>query len=161
SHMLHAATLRSDHSALAVPGLGEMRIGQSVSIAPGGAAAMSLGADIIDAMEIDLNCDLGEGCGSDAELLTLVTSAISGCGFHAGDPSTAAAALREAKRHGVRVGAHPSFPDREHFGRQEMTRSEPQIFDDVVYQVGALAGLAQAAGIQLSHLKPHGALYNM
>jgi UPF0271 protein len=138
-----------------------MRIGQSVSVTPDDAAAMPAPADIIDAMEIDLNCDLGEGCGSDAELLTLVTSASIACGFHAGDPSTAAAALREAKRHGVRVGAHPSFPDREHFGRQEMTRSNQQIFDDVVYQVGALVGLAQAAGIPLSHVKPHGALYNM
>jgi UPF0271 protein len=112
-------------------------------------------------MQIDLNCDLGEGCGSDAELLTLVTSASIACGFHAGDPSTAAAAMAEASRQGVRVGAHPSFPDREHFGRQEMTRTEQQIFTDVVYQVAALAGLARAAGIELSHLKPHGALYNM
>jgi UPF0271 protein len=110
---------------------------------------------------IDLNCDLGEGCGGDAELMPLITSANVACGFHAGGPAEAATALHLAARYGVRVGAHPSFPDREHFGRQEWQRSEQQVFQDVVYQVGALAGLARAAGLSLSHLKPHGALYNM
>jgi UPF0271 protein len=110
---------------------------------------------------LDLNCDLGEGCSGDAELMPLITSANVACGFHAGGPAEAAAALVLAARHGVRVGAHPSFPDREHFGRQEMPRSEQQIYQDVVYQVGALAGLACAAGLELTHIKPHGALYNM
>jgi UPF0271 protein len=112
-------------------------------------------------MEIDLNCDLGEGGAYDAELLTLVSSASIACGFHAGDPATALTALKLAAKHGVRAGAHPSFPDREHFGREEMARTEQQVFEDCVYQVGALQGLAQAAGVVLSHLKPHGALYNM
>jgi UPF0271 protein len=112
-------------------------------------------------MELDLNCDLGEGCPHDAELMPLITSASIACGFHAGDPATAHAALLAAKRHGVQVGAHLSFPDREHFGRQEMARSEEQVFQDCVYQIGALAGLARAAGLELRYVKPHGALYNM
>jgi len=109
---------------------------------------------------IDLNCDLGEGCPHDAELMALITSANIACGFHAGDPASAFAALQSAARHRVHVGAHPAFPDREHFGRQEMQRSEQAIFEDCVYQVGALAGLARASGLDLTHLKPHGALYN-
>ena len=112
-------------------------------------------------MDIDLNCDLGEGGRFDAELMPLITSANISCGFHAGDPATAMATLREAARHRVGAGAHPGFPDREHFGRRELVRSEGQIFEDCVYQVGALAGLARAAGLSLRHLKPHGALYNM
>jgi 5-oxoprolinase (ATP-hydrolysing) subunit A len=110
---------------------------------------------------LDLNCDLGEGCPHDAELMPLITSASIACGFHAGDAATAYSALLAAARHGVVVGAHPSFPDREHFGRQEMQRSEDQVFQDSVYQIGALSGLAKAAGIALKHVKPHGALYNM
>ncbi len=112
-------------------------------------------------MQIDLNCDLGEGCAGDAELMPLITSANIACGFHAGDPATAAATLTAAFQHGVRAGAHPGFPDREQFGRRELARTEQQIYEDCVYQVGALAGLARALGGELSHLKPHGALYNM
>jgi UPF0271 protein len=112
-------------------------------------------------MEIDLNCDLGEGCPFDAELMTLITSANIACGFHAGDPTIAHATLSAAARHEVQVGAHPSFPDRENFGRREMQRSEQQIFEDCVYQIGALAGLARAVGVSLRYVKPHGALYNM
>jgi UPF0271 protein len=112
-------------------------------------------------MEVDLNCDLGEGCPYDAELMPLITSANIACGFHAGDPAIAFAALAAAARHGVQVGAHPSFPDREHFGRLEMQRSEQQIFEDCVYQISALAGLARAVGVPLRYVKPHGALYNM
>lgn len=112
-------------------------------------------------MKIDLNCDLGEGCPYDAELMPLITSANIACGFHAGDPATAQAALQAAAGCGVRAGAHPSFPDREHFGRDELERTEDQIFQDCVYQIGALAGLARAVGQPLSHVKPHGALYNL
>jgi UPF0271 protein len=111
-------------------------------------------------MLIDLNCDLGEGAGTDFEILPLITTANVCCGFHAGDPATAMATIEAALKHGVRVGAHPGYADREHFGRRELAQTEKQIFDDCVYQIGALAGLAQAAGIQLSHVKPHGALYN-
>lgn len=112
-------------------------------------------------MRIDLNCDLGEGCPHDAELLLLITSASIACGFHAGDPAAADAVLRAGGPLGVRLGAHPSFPDRENFGRREMVRSDRQVFQDCVWQIGALAGLAKAAGVALSHVKPHGALYNM
>lgn len=111
-------------------------------------------------MFIDLNCDLGEGAGQDAELLALITTANVACGFHAGSPQIAMQTIREAVRHGVRVGAHPSYPDREHFGRREMQRSETDIRDDCVYQIGALAGLAHSVGVALSHVKPHGAMYN-
>jgi UPF0271 protein len=112
-------------------------------------------------MEIDLNCDLGEGCGHDAELMALVTTANIACGFHAGDPPSARVALRDAAERGVQVGAPPSFTDREHFGRLEIARSEEDVYGDCLYQIGALAGLAQAAGLKLRHVKPHGALYNM
>ena len=112
-------------------------------------------------MELDLNSDLGEGCATDAEVLPLVTSANVACGFHAGDAVTAHATLRVAKQHGVAAGAHPGFADREHFGRRELSMTERQIYDECVYQVGALSGLARAAAVTLRHLKPHGALYNM
>jgi UPF0271 protein len=112
-------------------------------------------------MEIDLNCDLGEGCGRDEELMPLITSANVACGFHAGDPATAMRTIRAAVRHGVKVGAHPGFADRQHFGRRELVQTEPQILEDCLYQIGALAGLARGAGTTLHHMKPHGALYNM
>jgi UPF0271 protein len=112
-------------------------------------------------VDLDLNCDLGEGCPFDAELMPLITSANIACGFHAGDAATAHAALRMAAQHGVQVGAHPGFADREHFGRRELPRTETQIFEDCVYQIGALAGLARAVGISLRYVKPHGALYNL
>jgi 5-oxoprolinase (ATP-hydrolysing) subunit A len=111
-------------------------------------------------MDLDLNCDLGEGCAFDAELMPLITSANVACGFHAGDASTARAALRLAARHGVQVGAHPGYADREHFGRRELDRTDDQVFEECVYQIGALAGLALAEGVTLRYLKPHGALYN-
>src|SRR5262245_29895664 len=111
-------------------------------------------------MFIDLNCDLGEGAGNDLEILPLITTANVACGFHAGDPEISMATIEAAVRQGVRVGAHPGYPDREHFGRRELVRLEKQVFEDCVYQIGALAGLARAAGTTLSHVKPHGALYN-
>ncbi len=111
-------------------------------------------------MNIDLNSDLGEGCASDADLMPLVTSANICCGFHAGDAATAHAALKAAARHGVHVGAHPGYADRASFGRTEQALSEEAIFELCLYQIGALAGLAQSAGVHLRYLKPHGALYN-
>jgi len=111
-------------------------------------------------MQIDLNCDLGEGCPHDAELLKLITSANIACGFHAGDAATAHATLRLAAGAGVHVGAHPGFNDRANFGRVELQLPEEQVFQECVYQIGALAGLARAAGLELKHVKPHGALYN-
>jgi 5-oxoprolinase (ATP-hydrolysing) subunit A len=111
-------------------------------------------------MQIDLNCDLGEGCGHDRELMALVTSANICCGFHAGDPRTARIALDLAAQHDVQVGAHPGYPDREHFGRRDMEMAEDEIYDLCLYQVGALEGLTRITGQPLRYLKPHGALYN-
>ena len=111
-------------------------------------------------MNIDLNSDLGEGCPLDAELMALVTSANICCGFHAGDAATAHSVLKLAAKHGVQVGAHPGYADRANFGRVEIAMSEEAIFELCLYQVGALAGFAQAAGVPLRYLKPHGALYN-
>lgn len=111
-------------------------------------------------MRIDLNCDMGEGAGFDEQIMPLVSSASVACGFHAGDPTSLRESLRLAKRHGVAVGAHPSYPDRENFGRTAMVRSPEQVRDDVLYQVAALAGLCRAEGVPLRHVKPHGALYN-
>src|SRR5439155_3575394 len=103
-------------------------------------------------MQIDLNSDLGEGCGLDADLMPLVTSANICCGFHAGDASTTHAALKQAAKHGVQVGAHPGYADREQFGRRELALSEEAIFELCLYQVGALAGLAQSVGVHLRYL---------
>jgi UPF0271 protein len=112
-------------------------------------------------MHLDLNCDLGEGCPHDAELMPLITTANVSCGFHAGDAASAFAALRLAAKHSVQVGAHPGFADREHFGRRDLDLSEEQVYEQAVYQIGAVVGLARAAGLTLRHVKPHGALYNL
>jgi UPF0271 protein len=127
----------------------------------GAACADSAIADTMRLMEMDLNSDLGEGCPFDEQLMPLITSANIACGFHAGDAVTAQASLAAAVGHGVHAGAHPSFPDREHFGRRELVRSDGEIFADCVYQIGALLALAQAGGQSLRHIKPHGALYNL
>ncbi|MDK9358735.1 5-oxoprolinase subunit PxpA [Lelliottia sp. V106_10] len=111
-------------------------------------------------MVVDLNADLGEGCGSDAELLTLVSSANIACGFHAGDAQTMRESVREALKNGVAIGAHPSFPDRENFGRTAMNLPPETVYAQMLYQIGALATIARAEGGQLRHVKPHGMLYN-
>ncbi|WP_241645943.1 5-oxoprolinase subunit PxpA [Rosenbergiella metrosideri] len=109
---------------------------------------------------IDLNADLGEGSPHDAELLTLVSSANIACGFHAGDAETMLASVREAIRNNVAVGAHPSFPDRENFGRTAMDFPPDIIYGQTLYQVGALVALTHSQGARLHHVKPHGMLYN-
>ena len=111
-------------------------------------------------MDIDLNCDLGEGAGNDAELLALVTSANISCGFHAGGPDIAATALRLAMERGVTIGAHPGYADRENFGRLELELSEDAIAALCAYQIGALRGLATHVGVTVRYIKPHGGLYN-
>ncbi len=115
----------------------------------------------MDTPRIDLNCDLGEGCASDAQLMPLITSANVGCGFHAGDAETTFGALRLAAQHGVQVGAHPGFPDREEFGRRELDWPADRIYRECLFQVGALTALAKDAGCVVCYVKPHGALYNM
>lgn len=111
-------------------------------------------------MHIDLNADLGEGFPHDRELLALVSSANISCGVHAGDPDSMATAIRQALAHGVRIGAHPSFPDREHAGRAPMQLPFAQLRNHLLYQLGALDALVKAQGTRLAHVKPHGALYN-
>jgi 5-oxoprolinase (ATP-hydrolysing) subunit A len=120
----------------------------------------------MSARRLDLNCDMGESYGSwsignDAALLDHVTSANIACGFHAGDPGTMRRTVRLAVEKGVAIGAHPSLPDLQGFGRRTMGITPDEAYDLVVYQVGALAAFAQACGGRLAHVKPHGALYNM
>ena len=115
---------------------------------------------------IDLNCDLGDGSPAEStqtieDLLSLVSSANIACGLHAGDPSTVAATVRLAVQKGVAIGAHPGFADREGRGRRSMEVTPPQIYDLVLYQLGAVGAFARAEGARLRHVKPHGALYNM
>lgn len=111
-------------------------------------------------MKIDLNADLGEGAGSDQQLLQLVSSANIACGFHAGDALTMLQSVRWAKQYRVSIGAHPSFPDRENFGRTAMTLPPEDIFAQQLYQIGALQQIAASEGMTLAHVKPHGMLYN-
>ncbi|MDP9900605.1 5-oxoprolinase subunit PxpA [Variovorax ginsengisoli] len=111
-------------------------------------------------MQIDLNADLGEGAGSDEALLQLVSSANIACGWHAGDANTMRQCVRWALDRGVAIGAHPSFPDRENFGRSPMNLPPEEIVSGVLYQIGALAAIVKAEGGALSHVKAHGALYN-
>jgi UPF0271 protein len=110
---------------------------------------------------VDLNSDLGEGAGHDEEILDLVSSANIACGFHAGDPASIYASIQAAHERSVAVGAHPSFADRENFGRNEMTLGPAELYSLVAYQVGAFQALARAAGVEMNHVKAHGALYNM
>jgi UPF0271 protein len=115
---------------------------------------------------IDLNCDMGESygawkMGADAEVMPFISSANIACGFHGGDPATIRKTVRLAVDHGVAIGAHPSLPDLQGFGRRAMKISPQDMYDLVVYQAGAVEGFARAAGARLHHVKCHGALYNM
>ena len=110
-------------------------------------------------MSIDLNADVGEGM-DDAALLPYVTSANVACGMHAGDPSVMDGTVSFALSHGVRVGAHPGYPDREHFGRAPVEISAEAVENLVLYQIAALDGFVRSRGGTLTHVKPHGALYH-
>ncbi|MEX2695653.1 LamB/YcsF family protein [Rhizobium mongolense] len=114
---------------------------------------------------IDLNSDLGEsygawGMGDDTAMLALVSSANVACGFHAGDPLGILRTVRAAAEKGVLIGAHVSYPDRVGFGRRDMDVASHELTADVIYQIGALKGIAAAAGVTVGYVKPHGALYN-
>jgi UPF0271 protein len=116
-------------------------------------------------MEIDLNCDMGESfgrytLGTDETLMPHITSANIACGFHASDPLVMDRTVRLARENGVAIGAHPGFPDLQGFGRRDMQLSPEEAEATILYQIGALAGFARAAGADLVHVKPHGALYN-
>jgi UPF0271 protein len=111
--------------------------------------------------EIDLNCDLGEGAGHDAELMPLITSANIACGGHTGDAGTMRTTIALALRLGVAIGAHPGFEDRKNCGRSELALAPGEIADLVTRQVSALAEIACLLGARLAHVKPHGGLYNL
>ena len=117
-------------------------------------------------MALAINCDMGEGfglyrCGDDAAIMPFITLANVACGFHASDPTVMHKTVRLAKQHGVRVGAHPSLPDLQGFGRREMRMDPKELTDCLIYQVGALKAFLDAEGMALNHIKPHGALYGM
>jgi len=117
-------------------------------------------------MALAINCDMGEGfglyrCGDDAGIMPFITLANVACGFHASDPTVMHKTVRLAKQHGVKVGAHPSLPDLQGFGRREMRMDPKELTDCLIYQVGALKGFLDAEGMALNHIKPHGALYGM
>lgn len=117
-------------------------------------------------MRVDLNCDMGESfgayaLGADAEIMPFITSANIAAGFHAGDPQVMDKTVALAVKLGVAVGAHPGFPDLVGFGRRAMSCTPDEVEAMVLYQVAVVAGFAQAHGVALRHVKPHGALYNM
>ena len=109
---------------------------------------------------IDFNCDLGEGVGDDAAILPLLSSASIACGFHAGSPVLMQQTVGLCAAHGVAIGAHPSFADRDHFGRVTHAITPGEAYAITLYQIGALDAFVRAAGLHLRHVKPHGAFYN-
>ena len=115
---------------------------------------------------IDLNCDSGESfgayrIGNDENIIPYVSSVNIACGFHAGDPSIMRKTVKLALENGVAIGAHPGLPDLVGFGRRSMVVSPEEVYDMVLYQVGALSAFVKAEGESVHHVKPHGALYNM
>ncbi len=116
-------------------------------------------------MRIDLNSDVGESYGAwtmgqDDALMPLITSANVACGAHAGDPVVMARTVAIAVEHGVSIGAHPGYPDRDGFGRRDLDMTDAELEASLLYQLGALAAFVRAAGATMTHVKPHGALYN-
>ena len=114
--------------------------------------------------KIDFNCDMGESFGAyklghDEEVIKYITSANVACGFHAGDPLWMRHTVRLAEEHDVAIGAHPSFPDLQGFGRRNMVATPEEVKNDVIYQIGALSAFTKSKKLQ--HVKPHGAMYNM
>src|SRR5205823_1731230 len=114
---------------------------------------------------IDLSCDMGESygawtMGADEEIMPNITSANIACGFHGGDPKTIDRTIKLAKKHGTAIGAHPSFPDLQGFGRRRMDMPLDELEASIIYQVGALAAFAHANDVTLAHVKAHGELYN-
>ncbi|RKF06493.1 5-oxoprolinase subunit PxpA [Oceaniradius stylonematis] len=117
-------------------------------------------------MSVDINCDMGESfglykMGDDEGIMPFITQANVACGFHGSDPNHMRSTVELAKRHDVRVGAHVSLPDLPGFGRREMKIERGEMANIIIYQIGALNGFLRVAGMGLSHIKPHGALYGM
>lgn len=111
-------------------------------------------------MIVDLNCDMGENIGNDELIMPFITSANIACGYYAGNAKTMRETVRLAKKYGVRIGAHPSWLDVEGFGRREMSLPLEEVEELILDQVSALEAIAEAEGAELTHVKPHGALYN-
>ncbi len=109
---------------------------------------------------IDINCDVGEGIGNEGELLPLISSCSIACGGHAGDLISMTQVVRLAQKHKVRIGAHPSYPDTENFGRVSIKISDPELARSIESQIAALIAIINKEEAELSHIKPHGALYN-
>ena len=117
-------------------------------------------------MTININCDMGESfglyvMGDDEGVMPYITQANVACGFHGSDPNHMRKTVELAKQHNVKVGAHFSLPDLPGFGRREMKIERDELANIVIYQIGALKGFLDVAGVSLSHMKPHGALYGM
>lgn len=110
---------------------------------------------------IDINCDLGEGIGNDELIMPYISSANIACGYHAGNETTMKQTVELCKRYNVAVGAHPSFPDRENFGRTDMQLHPGEIYEVIIKQINSLEKIAAEADVPVHHVKPHGALYNM
>lgn len=110
---------------------------------------------------IDINCDIGEGTGNDEAIMPFISSASIACGYHAGDEETMKRTVELALEYKVAVGAHPSFLDRENFGRTDIRLPLSEVYDIVTRQMQLLDGIAKTFGVKLHHVKPHGALYNM
>ena len=110
---------------------------------------------------IDINCDLGEGIGIDELIMPYISSANIACGYHAGDENTMRQTVQLCKKYTVAVGAHPSFPDRENFGRTDMLLHPGEIYEMIIKQINCLEKIAAANDVAIHHVKPHGALYNM
>lgn len=111
--------------------------------------------------KIDLNSDLGEGAAFDEQIIPLISSANVACGFHAGNSEIMGKTVALCKKNGVAVGAHPGYPDKENFGRTNMSVTPEQVYHYMLYQLGALSAIAKSQGKSLQHVKPHGAMYNM
>jgi UPF0271 protein len=109
---------------------------------------------------IDLNCDVGEGYESDALIMPFISSANIACGYHAGDEATMIRTISVARKYGVAIGAHPSYPDKENFGRKSINLSADEVYQLVTEQIRILNDIASDMGMPLHHVKPHGALYN-
>ncbi|NQY05503.1 MAG: 5-oxoprolinase subunit PxpA [Flavobacteriaceae bacterium] len=111
-------------------------------------------------MQIDINCDLGEGSGNDAHLMPLISSCNIACGGHYGDKETIRATIQLAKKHQVKIGAHPSYPDKEGFGRASMALSPEEFTKTISEQLSLFFDVATTEGVTVHHIKAHGALYN-
>lgn len=112
-------------------------------------------------ISIDINADVGEGIGNEFQLLPLISSCNIACGGHVGDEESMKTIVRLAKQHKVKIGAHPSFPDRKNFGREMMQISHTALYHSIKNQIETLSNIARKEQVLLNHVKPHGALYNL